>query len=354
MAENGPREDLAKLISEKIFEKFKWRQHGPTDHDFPCEDEINHKPADKKTQHTHPVDVVFHYKDPYLNKTIYLNTDLKSYSKGALNNKMIEAGLSSLAKTIDCASFSSLWSERYITSVGQYEIRGMLFVYNHDNDFQHDFYNFFHPEKPAKGKRAAAVNLDNIDLKSGQQLHIIEPKTINYLMAVVSDMNEMIAEFRFPRNDYGFFYPQLTFHKVLTSEEYLPATIETLTSPFMIIKHGPVIDYDRSICSDVTKYPEGYVIYYNRPGTSELEFSYLLDALSSYQILNAKNNIRIRVAGQNKTEGVRSNFTRALEKYAHEWGYDEAAKEKLYSIELHIVPVQKEFYSTDERSWGLN
>lgn len=354
MAENGPREDLAKLISNKIFEKFKWRQYGPTDQDFPCEDEANHKPADKKTGHKHPVDVVFQYKDPYLNKTIYLNTDLKSYSKGALNNKMIESGLSSLAKTIYCASLSAKWSERYVTNVGQYEVRGMLFVYNHDNDFEHDFYNFFHPEKPKTGNRAAAVDLDKIPLKPNQQIHIIEPKTINYLMSVVSDMNEMIAELKFPRGSYGFFYPQLTFHKVLTSQEYLPATVETLTSPFMIIKHGPVVEYDRDRGTDAIVYPEGYVVYYNRPGSSELEFSYLLDALSNCQILNAKNNIRIRVAGQHKSDSIRSNFTRALEKYAHEWGYDEEAREKLFTIELHIVPIQKEFYSTEERSWGVD
>ncbi|MDZ6214156.1 hypothetical protein U4M06_24795, partial [Klebsiella pneumoniae] len=85
MAENGPIEELAKIVSSKIFERFKWSISGPCDQDFGCIDEGNHKPLDKKQAHTHPVDVVFSYKDPYLNKTILLNTDLKSYSNGYIN-----------------------------------------------------------------------------------------------------------------------------------------------------------------------------------------------------------------------------------------------------------------------------
>lgn len=351
MAENGPREDLAKLVSSKILEKFKWEQHGPSDHDFPCENEDEHKPLEKKQAHTHPVDVVFHYKDPYLNKTIYLNTDLKSYAKGNLNSRMIESALDSLGKTIQCAQINSVWKERYETCVGQSEVRGLLFVYNHTNDYDHNFYDLFNPPKPPKGRRPSGVNLDKIFVAEDQQIHIIEPKNITYLMSVISDMNELIAEQKFPRKEYGFFYPQLTYHKVLTSEEYLPATVETLTAPFMIIKHGPVQEHDRDTDKYNEIFPEGFVIYYNEPGKTDLEFYYLLDTLSNYQILNSTNKIRIRVASLDKSDSIRSNFTRAVEKYSYDWGYDETMKKNISSIELFIVPIQKEHYLTEDRSW---
>lgn len=354
MAENGPREDLAKLVASKLLIRFKWQQHGPTDQDFPCINEEEHKREDKKQSHTHPVDVVFHYKDPYLNKTIYLNTDLKSYSAGSLNPKMIENSLNSLGKTINCAKRSGVWSKRYCTQPGQSEIRGLLFVYNHDNNFKHNFYDFFYPPKPSKGRRPTAVNLDNIKLTSGQQVHIIEPRTIAYLMSVVGDMNELIAESKFPKEKYGFFYPQLTYHKVLNADEYLPATIETLTSPFMILKHGAVLEWDRVKKEDKEIYPEGFVIYYNEKANSDLEFYYLLDLLSNYQILNAKNKIRIRVASMDKDDSLVSHFVRARQKFAMDWKYDEDMKKYLDSIEIYSVPIQKEFYSTEVRSWELD
>lgn len=353
MAENGPIEELAKIISDKIFDRFHWKRVGPCDRDFPCEKESAHKPENKKQSHTHPVDTVFCYKDPYLNKIIYLNTDLKSYKKGSIQPKHIEAALNSLANTIDCARHSSIWNEKYDTEVGQFEIRGLLFVYNHDNSYEHNFYEYFNPEKLAGAKRKPpSVNMDKIKIQSNQQIHIIEPNIICYLLSMISDMNEMITEGTFPRGkEYGFYYPQLTYHKVLVDDKYLPATIEQLTAPFLIIKHDPVFEHCREKNSYIERHPEGYIVYYNRPGDSDLEFLYLFDMLSNYQILNLDNIIRIRVASKNRNDSIRSNFKRALEKFSHEWDFDSHAKEKLNKIELHLVPTVKEFYSSEEISW---
>ena len=63
---------------------------------------------------------------------------------------------------------------------------------------------------------------------------------------------------------YGFYYPQLTFHKVAVTEKYLPATIEVLSSPFMIIKHGAVYKFNRAKGIEEEVYPEGFVVYYNK------------------------------------------------------------------------------------------
>ncbi|MDP5136721.1 hypothetical protein ORJ04_12255 [Rheinheimera baltica] len=353
MAENGPREKVADLISNKLFSKFKWAQHGPFNQDFKCIHEDKHKPADKTQSHTHPVDLVFSYKDPYLNKTILLNTDLKSYGASSISPGMIEKSLSSLAYTIECASNSQEWINKYSICAGNFEVRGMLFVYNHDNKPVKSFYDFFYPPKPeGKGRRSRAVQLEKIKIPINKQIHFVDPDVIAYMMSVTSDMNEMIAEGTFPSKNYGFYYPQLTLHKVITSETYKPATIELICSPFMILEHDAVYEHDDHGTKKL-KFEAGYVVYYNRSGEEDNEFVYLLDTLAKYQILNGKNKIRIRLAYKNKDSHVRSNFSRAIEKYAHEWSYDGVMTEYLQSIELHLVPTVKEFYCTESLSWEL-
>lgn len=351
MAENGPIEDLAKRISQDLLSRFKWQQHGPCDRDFLCGDEPKHKPEGKKQKHTHPVDVVFSYKDPYLNKVIYLNTDLKSYKLGSINASKIEVALKSLAETIECAKYSPEWSEKYNFSQIDCEIRGLLFVFNHDNQLQHNFYEFFNPPKPAKGKRDKAVNLEKIPLCAGQQIHIIDPFLISYMLAVTNDMNDMIARKEFPDEDYGFYYPQLTFHKVAVTEKYLPATIEVLSSPFMIVKHGAVYKFNRNKNIEEEVYPEGFVVYYNRKGNSDSEFFYLLDLLSNYQILDGINKIRIRLTYREKDERILSHFQRGVEKYAHEYGLDNEAKKRLEDLDVKVVSSVKEFFSAEVISW---
>ncbi|WP_219017690.1 hypothetical protein [Shewanella algae] len=355
MAENGPIEEVAKIVSSKLFERFKWKQYGPYDQDFPCRKEEDHKPERKRQKHTHPVDVVFSYVDPYLNKVIYLNTDLKSYAKASINVDMIEAALISLADTIDCAQNSPEWLEKYQISHSNYEVRGMLFVYNHDNKSKKEFYEMFYPPKPEGGKRRKkSVKLDKVTLTENKQIHIIEPRLIDYMMTIVADLNELISELKFPREDYGFYYPQLTYHKVTNNRINHPATIELLASPFLIIKHGAVLEYNRKDGKENTVYPEGFIVYYNRKGELDLEFLYLLDTLSKYQVLDGKNLIRIRIADQERSPSVKSCFKRAIEKYAHDWGYDEETKQYLDKIELFVVPLTKEFYSAEEISWSRN
>ncbi|MCE4934259.1 hypothetical protein [Aliivibrio fischeri] len=351
MAENGPIEEVAKIVSDKLFKRFKWNQSGPCDQDFSCRKEASHKPAGKVQSHTHPVDVVFNYKDPYLNSTIYLNTDLKSYAASSIKVNMIESALISLGNTIDCAQNSPEWLSKYHTVTGNYEIRGMLFVYNHDNKCTKDFYEYFNPPKPEnKKRRAKSVNLDRINLPKGKQLHIVEPNLINYMTTVSADMNELIQEGTFPKNKYGFYYPQLTYHKVSIADQYLPATIELIASPFMLIKHDAVIELDEDD-NKVKSYDEGFVLYYNRSGSKDLEFLYLLDTLSRFQVLDGKNKIRIRCAHPDSSPEIKSNFKRAIEKYAHDWDCDDKYKKYLNEIELDVVPITKMSYCTQEISW---
>lgn len=354
MAENGPREDIAKLVSDRLLSLFKWEQYGPYDQDFPCRKEKKHVVGTKSQSHTHPVDVVFGYKDPYSNRTVYLNTDLKSYAQGSINPGMIESALTSLAKTIDCAENSQAWQKKYAIAPGNFEVRGLLFVYNHDNKQQKEFIDFFYPPKrepKQRGRSPKPVQLSNIPVPKNKQLHIIEPILLNYLLTVSADINEMVKLGTFPRKEYGFYYPDLTYHKVLSSEEYLPATIELLSSPFMIIKHDAVYEYDRIKGEENIIYESGYVVYYNRSSDTDYEFLYLLDLLSKYQLLTPNIKIRLRIPQTSASSSARSHFNRAIEKYAHEWGYDDELKSQILNIDLDLIPHCREFYTSENIGW---
>lgn len=167
-------------------------------------------------------------------------------------------------------------------------------------------------------------------------------------MTIVSDINDMIRHSTFPKTEFGFYYPELTFHKVVSSEKYLPATIEMLSSPFIIIKHDEVYDIVGGKIKSV--YDPGYVVYYNRDANTDNEFLYLLDLLSKYQLLNAENKIRLKVPHTGTSGSARSHFNRALEKYAHEWGYDEEMKKRL-DIKLELIPYKIEFYNSEDIGW---
>lgn len=351
MAENGPREEIAKIVSSNLLSIFKWEQYGPYDQDFPCRKQEKHVIKEKKQNHTHPVDVVFGYRDPYSNKNVLFNTDLKSYGKGSISPTKIEEALTSLARTIDCAENSPDWQRKYLIPAGDFEVRALLFIYNHDNKFQKGFYDFFYPPPREKGSRIKTlkpVQLSNIPVPKDRKIHFVEPLQINYWMTIASDINDMIRLNTFPRAEFGFYYPDLTFYKVVSSQKYLPATIEMLSSPFIIIKHDEV----KSIVGDKIEvvHGPGYVVYYNRTANTDNEFLYLFDLLSKCQLLNTENKIRLKVPHTETSGSARSHFNRALDKYAHEWGYDDEIKKRL-DITMELITYKIQFYNSEDIGW---
>ena len=333
---------LAELVSSDIFNFFRWKKEGPANLNFACVKKETHAPL-KKSEHTHPTDVVFKYADPYLNKAIYLHTDLKSYAVGSITLDSIKKALKSLGKTIDCARASPEWQTRYhLAKREKYEIRGMLFVYNHDDEYDKNFYDHF---KDYKG--------ENLHIKDSQQVHIVEPSLINYLKTLQLDVNALRAEGKFPKENYTFYYPDLVLHKANGEYWDRAATAELIASPYMIIHHKEVMSYCEK-AKDVTEtYSEGYLIYYRRDGSTEIEFRYLFDALSRFQILNANKDlkIRIRVANRHHHSSILSNFNAAINSYVTEWGEDENRKRKLQAIELEIVNHAIPNYKPEAIGW---
>jgi len=340
MAETVNIAEIAVKLSDEIFKKFKWERIELMDQNFNCEKVQKHS---KKESHTHPVDVVFKYFDPYLNKNILLNTDLKSYQKSSITQTKIRNALKSLALTIDCAKISSDWKEKYVMDDDPYEIRALLFTYNHDEDYDKNFYSSF-----------GNMNISTLPLEKNQIIHILEPNSIRYLYAVVKDMNDLYANGKMPNDDYSFYYPDMQLHKVHGQLNNLPATIETLSSPYMIVHFNEVTKFNESSREVEQVAGAGYTIFYNQDGSTDLEFIYLFDTLSRFQILNSKATIQIRVLHQSPATTINSNYKRAITQYVSAWDFDAYKKEQLESIKFDVVTFTTQRFIAENVGWRVN
>jgi hypothetical protein len=344
--------EIANKLSTEVFKWFRWDRVPLVDQNFDCLKQAKHAPK-KTSKHTHPVDVTFSYIDPYLGTRVIFNVDLKSYKKESIDPVRVKASLKSLAQTIECARISDEWQGRYNLNHGPFEVRGLLFVYNHDGEYDKNFQEVFKGKryKTASEEKERNVNFDTIPVESGMVLHIIEPKLISFMTTVLADVNYLIAQGSFPRTNYQFFYPDLKLHKTRGDEYRQPCTIEMISGPFFIVEHDSIKTYVEETGKSEVTFQNGYVIFYNRAGDSPEEFMYFIDTLSNYQILNRNQKIRVRVMHELPAKDIRSNFKKAIEMYISEWGFDEHKRERLESIDLHIVEIVKTKFSSIELGW---
>lgn len=340
--------EVANKVSKDIFKFFRWEKMPIMDENFPCHKVDLHKKKKSKKDnpsHTHPVDTVFRYFDPYLNKYIYLNTDLKSYKKGSIKPSEVKKAIESLAKTLDCAMSSVEWKKKYVLDSESYIVRSLLFIYNWDKDYDSDLMG-----------ELAKLKLGDIPLSTDGVIHVLGPDQITYLYSVVKDIEGLIAKQELPSDDYSFLYPDLVLHKAHGDQRLYPATIETLCSPYMILKHGPVMEFKEvnGELKKTQKNSSGYVIYYNESGKTDSEFVYLFDVLSRLQILSSQNTIKFRVANLSVDNSIRSNFERAKHKYVADWGLDGHRKHDLDRIEFDTVSATSPNYSPGMLAWRVN
>lgn len=342
---------MAAHASSELFDWFKWERVKLPDQNFNCVKQNEHAPR-KTAQHTHPVDAVFHYHDPYLNRDVYLNTDLKSYAAGSIDASSIFPALKSLACAIDCARLSQEWSERYMNNEAPAEVRGMLFVYNHDADYDKSFYELLQtPIKRRVDKDPKPVHLENLPIADGQSIHIFEPSLISYLTTLTVDAAQLHNKGEFPETQYEFFYPELKLAKTSGEKYKRPATVEMLAGPYLIVRHDKVVKYNEELKTVEERYPEGFLIYYNRDGSTAEEFAYLLDILSGFQILDGGHKIRIRMISANPGKDPRSQFERAINLYAQEWNFDKYKLDRLKEIEFELVELARFSFSRTNIGW---
>lgn len=332
MAETINIGEIATKLSKDIFKHFLWNKHSKHDDNFKCGNP-EHKSAgkDPKPKTSHPGDVVFYYDDPYLGKSIYLHTDLKSYSKKSLTTTKIRDAFKSLSMTIECANESNDWREKYsvLTDEG-HEVRGLLFVHNYDNKFTQSFYDTI-----------KKIDFSNIPLSVGTIIHYLGPDDIQRLYSIGNDIIRLKIDNELPK-EYSFYYPDLVMVRRHGDGARQAATIESLTGPYLIIRHG-----EAESCSS------GFLIYYNRPGKSVEEFEYFLDSLSRFQMLESNQNIRIRVTNSEAMDNLKSIFTTAKKKYAKSWGFDVAREAILDKIEIDRITSITSTYNPGDMGWRL-
>ncbi len=334
VAETANIAEVAKKIMYDVFDVFFWELRPLQDVNFDCKFE-HHVSEKGKQKLTHPCDVMFCYHDPYLNKVIYLHTDLKSYSKASLKQTKIREALTSLALTLECAAVSDSW-RKFLRQDGEiYEVRGLLFVANHDNKAPTDF-----------SVQLGKISKNNIPVAKSQVLHVLGPRQISDLYSVAVDIRLSIQGKQLSPF-YRFFYPDLTLWKrQITDDVRTAATIETLLSPYFILKHEAIKD-DAGM---LTLRP-GSLIYYSRQGDTVDEFVYLLDSLLRYQLVNAKEQVRIRVFNRERSSDFKSNFDQAKIKYCHNWGFEGDRAQEIFDITIDSIAQIQPNYVPDEIGW---
>ena len=328
MAETINIGEIAARLSKDIFRHFLWGTHPKHDDNFKCCNK-KHLGDGRKPKATHPGDVVFSYEDPYLGKCIYLHTDLKSYAANTIAWDTLRKALRSLCMTVECANESPDWREKYSVDASEpHEVRGLLFVHNHDNAYQKSF-----------DEAIEKVKLQSLPVAPGSVLHYLGPYDIQRLFSISNDIIRLKGENELPK-EYTFYYPDLVMFRRQGDVWEQPATIECLTGPYIIIKH-----------KEAEQSGPGYVIYYNRPGSSPEEFQYFLDSLSRYQMLDSGQRIRIRVTDKDANDDLKSVFTQAKKKYAQAWGFDPAREALLDKIEIERITSVTTTYNAGDMGW---
>lgn len=329
MSETENIAKIASKVSKDIFKHFMWETHPLKDINFACTNKEHTDGKKGQSKKTHPGDVVFSYHDPYLGKNIYLHTDLKSYKKDSITSTSLRNAFKSLCMTIDCAKNSREWRTKYsIDDSEAHEVRGLLFVHNHDNEYDKPFYDAID-----------RINLPNLPLSPYVQLHFLGPHDIQNLYNIANDLIRLKSEKELP-DQYTFYYPDLVLARRQGDVWTQAATIEVLTSPYMIIKHDKAEN-----CSS------GYLIYYNASAERVEEFEYFLDSLSRYQMLESEEKIRIRITQQNTTDDLKSIFALAKKKYVKAWGFDSTREKILNQIDIERITSVTSNYNPGDMGW---
>jgi hypothetical protein len=266
MAETELIAKMAEKLAKELFGIFGWKQKGPINQNWTCVEKAHDKA-------THPSDVVFSYEDPYTDQRIYVNCDLKSYGKHSITKATIAGGLRSMAIAVECANRSDAWQELYVGEA-QWEGVGLLFVYNHDGEFDTDF-----------DKIRDLVDANTIDIAYARRMFVLGPKRIAYLASVANDIRVLRGDGAVPAaSECGFYYPDLISKRPKHSTQNA-ASLEALAAPWQILRFQKAV-------GSVTE--EHFVVYYDGALADVDECKYLIDFFFRYQLLRNDSTISVR------------------------------------------------------------
>lgn len=310
MAETINIGEMAEKISDEIFKEFLWEMLPSTNMNWKCVTKAHNKK-------THPSDVVYTYKEPYKNIRTYINTDLKSYAKGTINKTNILTAIESLAKSISCADISTEWQKLYKYHEENFQIYGLLFIFNHDDEFDKDFKEMMHKAM----KKHSTFDND-------KRIFILGPADICYLKTIVNDIKVLRGDSKISSCDKcNFYYPDLINSRLNWSDEQRASTLEMLTSPYQILEY--------EIPDKVGT--KGIKFYYRRTGETIEEFIYLFDYLLHYQILENNSIEEIEFRMPNPSKFTPSLFEAAKVEYASRFSDDENFSKRLSKVKYTTI-----------------
>ncbi|MDA4853375.1 hypothetical protein PGK05_04250 [Acinetobacter baumannii] len=348
--------ELANLITQEIGDFLKWKIHPENDLDFPCIMKPQHfEGATETSNKTHPTDLVIYYDDPYENKRVFLNTDLKSYASDSIGYKTVKEWLISITKGTVCSLASTEWKQRYGIE-GSFDIRGLLFVYNHDGRFDKPFYSFIHdypnPPHVGPGKPPLRFYLKDLNVPANVKIHIIEPLLIDSILSIKHDLNILRTEQKVPLSDafapISFFYPNRQRFKSRITPQECPATIELISGPFFIMNYDNYTDFQPNPSDPknplIIQKSRGNIIYYKESGSTVDEFIYLIETLMMYELISENCETRIRHCARDKSNTAAQNFHAAIEKYCVMWDYSESMKTIFNKIEFNEVTIIQKIF----------
>lgn len=299
MAETISIAKMADKLSLELFNDFHWERVGEANANWECVDE-------RHSEKTHPSDVVFYYDNPYSLSRTYVTCDLKSYAVASIQRATIATAATRLARSLACAEKSSDWQGRYLHQNVTPEICALLFIYNHDGDYDSNFQHL-----------VSAIDYQKLEIPPGSKMFVLGPKDIFWLNNVRYDIVYMRGNGELPpKNKCAFHYPQLALRKNVQPQKAKAATLEMLTGPWIIMEYQPLQGPMR----------RGFLIYYRPRGEHIEEFLYLLDYLLHYQVLDEDTEVHIKTIDPDP--GSHSRFSRAIDQYVHE----HAAGEELKTI----------------------
>lgn len=176
------------------------------------------------------------------------------------------------------------------------DVCGLLFVYNHDGGYDRDF-----------SLHLNTLKHKNLALPWGSRLFILGPRDIFWIDNVRYDIRQLRGaagpNALPPPDQCKYFYPQLDGRANLQSKSARAATLEMLTSPWIVFeyRHG------------MNQSEQGIIVYYRRSGETEEEFMYLLDFLRHYQVLEGVSKAEIR--SLETSDAAAARFQKAQQRY---------------------------------------
>jgi hypothetical protein len=280
------------LLSSEVFSIFLWQQVGPKNVNFGCQKEASHKTK------THPTDVVFSYFQPYSTAKVYICADLKSYAKTSISKVAVTSALKSLASAISCAEISQEWQQLFVGKEQTAEVWGMLFVYNHDGEYDKDF-----------RKHLSDIRPETLDIPKGAKILVLGPEEIRWLDNVSHDIVFLRGKSVLPPpSKCKFVHPHLSRHANRNPSLARGATIEMLTGPWIMLE------------CETDEGRRNVLVYYRRSGEEVEEFLYLIDYLKTYQVLGPNVDVAIRALEPHAAAAAA--FDKAVKRYALEIGED--------------------------------